>query len=544
MTAPDTGSFPEALERRPVAREFKVEVLLYELGQGRMRIPPFQRPLRWERQDAMRLIDSIYRGYPVGTLLFWETKAEAGEVRIGPYLSFSAKARSDALWVVDGQQRIVSLARVLLSDVAVGDDFFLYFDLDQQEFIFASGKTDKTRDPGRWLPMNEVLDAERLMQWLLDNAGDIESKDRRNQALRLGKRIRDYEMPAYLVRTEKEQILREVFSRINESGKKLKASEVFDALHGAQSQARPGTLKEIARALDSLGFGRIDEDKVLYRLLLVLQGKDIDGIEVKEATELYSETSRAARRAIEFIINDAQIPHYQLLPYKQPLVTLGKFFYHHREPGIRSRELLSRWVWRGALSGVHRGDTASTRLTLDRIIADDEEQSVQRLLEQVEEGREVRPELMQPFNFRSAVSKLLTLALLSIGPLDLESGQPIQPGQLVKADGKKSGFHIPQLVTTSRELLHAKTVVNRIFHPGQPGIRRVLLKVTDSAVLRSHGITDQAFEALLAGNMERFFHLRAAYLQPLFDRFFDRQTRRQESDRPSLNSLLIRDEDE
>ncbi len=73
----------ESLERRPEARAFKVEDLLGELRRGRMRIPSFQRGLRWERGDAAKLLDSLWRGYPIGTLLFWETRAEAGEVTFG-----------------------------------------------------------------------------------------------------------------------------------------------------------------------------------------------------------------------------------------------------------------------------------------------------------------------------------------------------------------------------------------------------------------------------------------------------------------------------
>ena len=91
----------ESLDRRPEARAFKVEDLLAELRQGRMRIPSFQRGIRWRREDAAKLLDSLYRGFPIGTLLFWETSAEAGDVSFGT-VRFSGGSRSDALWVVDG----------------------------------------------------------------------------------------------------------------------------------------------------------------------------------------------------------------------------------------------------------------------------------------------------------------------------------------------------------------------------------------------------------------------------------------------------------
>lgn len=125
---------PEALERRPEARTFKVEDLLAEVRLGRVRIPPFQRGIRWKWQDAAKFFDSLYRGYPVGTLLFWETDAEPAEVHFGS-VHISAQARTDALWVVDGQQRLVSLARVLPAPEPDADGFALYFDLDQRSFV-------------------------------------------------------------------------------------------------------------------------------------------------------------------------------------------------------------------------------------------------------------------------------------------------------------------------------------------------------------------------------------------------------------------------
>jgi len=215
---------PEPLEHRPEARTFKVEDLLAELRLGRVRIAPFQRGIRWKWQDAAKFFDSLYRGYPVGTLLFWETGAEPADVHFGS-VHISAQARTDAFWVVDGQQRLVSLARVILAPEPNLDEFALYFDLDQRSFV--RPPEDLTEDPSRWLPMTEVLDSERLMQWAFEHVTN--NSVRRERAFTLGRRIRDYEIPAYLVRTDKEATLREVFGRTNSGGVSLSQTEVFDS---------------------------------------------------------------------------------------------------------------------------------------------------------------------------------------------------------------------------------------------------------------------------------------------------------------------------
>src|SRR6266478_7582716 len=95
------------LDTQPIATTLDVEQLAKWAWEGRIRIPHFQRPLRWRRDDVIRLFDSIVRGYPVGSLLLWRRPARAEELQLGA-LHIDAPRRTDALWVVDGQQRIIS----------------------------------------------------------------------------------------------------------------------------------------------------------------------------------------------------------------------------------------------------------------------------------------------------------------------------------------------------------------------------------------------------------------------------------------------------
>lgn len=339
------------LQHRPEARSFKIEDLMNEVRRGRVRIPGFQRPLRWDASDARQLVDSLFRGYPVGTLLLWETNAEADDMKIGE-LRITAEARSDALWVVDGQQRIISLARILLPSAPDSDAFALYFDLDEERFTAPPTVKAREADAGRWLPMTAALNSEHLMQWVFKYAANDEQ--RRQAAFRIGRRIREYEVPAYLVKTESEDVLREIFGRANTTGKRLKESEVFDALHGGRGSRRPTGMADIAADLTELGFGRIEE-KILFGLHKTLLGVDVskripgDSLSEESASTAYANTAQAARSVVQFLKSEVGIPRYEFLPYKQPLLALGKFFHHFPEPRPRNLDLLARWVWRGAL---------------------------------------------------------------------------------------------------------------------------------------------------------------------------------------------------
>jgi hypothetical protein len=235
------------------------------------------------------------------------------------------------------------------------------------------------------------------------------------------------------------------------------------------------------------------------------------------------------------------IPRYDLLPYKQPFVMLGKFFHFYPSPNPRSRELLARWVWRGALNGSHRGDTVSTAANLERIVQGGEEASVQRLLEMVARRPDALPDVNSPFNFRFASSKLQTLAMLDLGPRDLESSEPVYVGQYTGLENHD--FPMPAIIA-SRGVGHAalQSAANRLIHPQRPKLRRLLTQVNAPAVLASHGISEAALQALRDDDIDGFLALRAAFLRGHFERFFARHARWDESDRPSLSALLAEDE--
>ncbi len=57
--------------------------LVEDIRVGRIGLPDIQRPFVWSATKARDLFDSLYRGYPIGTLMFWETGAEVGTRRIG-----------------------------------------------------------------------------------------------------------------------------------------------------------------------------------------------------------------------------------------------------------------------------------------------------------------------------------------------------------------------------------------------------------------------------------------------------------------------------
>lgn len=91
--------------------EASVEELVGMIHRGELRLPEMQRRYVWQSTRVRDLLDSLYRGYPSGAILLWETDEEvplqefAVQQQISPY--------STLRLLLDGQQRLTSLSAVI-----------------------------------------------------------------------------------------------------------------------------------------------------------------------------------------------------------------------------------------------------------------------------------------------------------------------------------------------------------------------------------------------------------------------------------------------
>ena len=83
--------------------------LVEDIKHGNIALPDIQRPFVWSSAKTRDLFDSLYRGYPVGTLMFWETGVDVGTRQVGG----GDNEKVAKLLIVDGQQRLTSLYAVL-----------------------------------------------------------------------------------------------------------------------------------------------------------------------------------------------------------------------------------------------------------------------------------------------------------------------------------------------------------------------------------------------------------------------------------------------
>lgn len=91
-----------------------IDGILSFIKNGEIAIPEIQRPFVWDSSKVRDLIDSLYKGYPVGYIITWknpDVKLKDGTFALGKKV------------LIDGQQRITALTAAILGQEVVGSDY-------------------------------------------------------------------------------------------------------------------------------------------------------------------------------------------------------------------------------------------------------------------------------------------------------------------------------------------------------------------------------------------------------------------------------------
>ncbi len=518
-----------SVDTRTGAKTITLDELVKLAWAGRIRVPHFQRDFKWTRADVIALIDSIYRGYPVGSLLLWERSAEAQRLSLGG-LTIDAPKLGSALWVVDGQQRVVSLANVLHPDAHRDPRFALGYDLRAERIV----PLPATEDPFV-VPLPVIFDLTQVLTWFAERP---ETSDHREAAFNLARDLRQYAIPTYQVIQEDVKVLQDIFDRMNNSGKRLSRAEVFSALNaGTELEAEHGlTIERIVAEIDAdLGFGKVDDDTVL-QCILARRAPDIQreirwefdpqrrrgvGDFPDEGREgAYSHGKDALTRAVKFVI-EAGVPHYALLPYRYLLVVLTRFLAHHPSLGPAESRLLHRWFWRAAVAGpaIAKGSTTGAARTLcGKITKSNSGASLRGLLSAL---GDTEPPVPNPRRFKTneSAAKIVTCCWWNLRPRRPNTGLEYTRADLTSAlmeSGTTAADAIRpvfprRLVPEDRRLWAANRLLMPILDEEVPSVSGLLQRRPEaipptlwSAVLESHAITPQIEQLILEEDVAGF----------------------------------------
>lgn len=208
----------------------KISTLLDQIDNGQTALPEFQRGYVWNRDQVRSLMTSLYKRYPVGSLLSWATDAS----NVGHRGDQQINAGTVNL-LLDGQQRITSLYGIVRGRPPAffdGDERAftdLYFNVETEEFSFHM-PSRMANDP-KWISVTRLMaDGSEGMTKHLLNSGEISVDDLSAILNRLNRLrdVRDIDIHVEQISGEDKtlDVVVDIFNKVNSGGTKLSKGDL------------------------------------------------------------------------------------------------------------------------------------------------------------------------------------------------------------------------------------------------------------------------------------------------------------------------------
>lgn len=348
---------------RPENNNKKYEALFLEIDSGQIKLPMFQREFVWDKEQSAKLIDSILKGYPIGTFIFWKTKEVLRSVKeIGNHPLPETPKGDYAQYILDGQQRITSLFAIrkgirITKEGKEIDYRDIYVNLDYEPSSDEQIVTSQREEGKSYVSVHDLLT--RKMSDLFKMAGN----DKSDLIEEYKSKLTTYDFPTITIKDYPIDIACDVFSRINTGGKSLTLFEIMVAMTYDEAKGFDLALKyaellngndENDDSLAKAKFDTIPEATVLQSLAAItvesIRAKDILKIRREKFIANWKPMVSAMFTAVNFIRTKLRVPVSQLLPYSSMLVPFTYFFYKNsnkRPTEIQAKLLAQFFYWVG-----------------------------------------------------------------------------------------------------------------------------------------------------------------------------------------------------
>lgn len=340
---------------------FSIREILDSVYRGQIRIPAFQRAFVWEPDRVAFLIDSIYKGYPFGSLLFWRTKEQLNtERQLGPFQLPEPMADFPIDYVLDGQQRITSIFGVFQTELSDSDgDGWkdIYFDYvietDAQETQFFA-LDENLVDDSRHFPLRALFNTTEYRRLTKNMDDDLAQKIDDMQAV-----FKEVSIPCQTFKTEQKEKVAIIFERINRQGVPLDTLQLLSAWTWSEDFQLQVQFEELIEELSDYGFREDSDVSLLLRCTAaILTGSakpeslvELNGSVVRDN---FDKVLNGIKGALDFLKEELKVESIKNLPYSTLLVPLSVFFSVEGTKQFRytdaQRVKLVKWFWRVAFS--------------------------------------------------------------------------------------------------------------------------------------------------------------------------------------------------
>lgn len=432
-----------------------IRQLLQRITDGEIRIPAFQRDFVWEPDRVQFLMDSMFKGYPIGTVLFWRTKEKLSYDRdLGPFTLPDPKKQYPIDYVLDGQQRLTSIYSTFQNELKQNPETTvkwvdIYFDLnatasaqDSQFVALEPGDVEAHHVPLRIL--FDVAEFGKFTRTIKDEP-QLKAIDQL-QAL-----FKEAVIPVETVETEEHSKIAIIFERINRGGVPLDTYQLLSAWTWSGDFDLRTKFDELATELDEVGFNELrdDPDLLLKCCAAIVRNDasahaivDLKGSEVRDSFPILRS---GILGAIDFLRRDCGVVSLKIIPYKSMIIPLTRCFATEKpagfHPNAKQRSALIRWFWHSCFSRRYSN-------SVDNAIAQDIAAVAQLLIENTTEFEKrfvtVTPTyfLENAFALTSVNTKVYILMLANARPKSFLSAAEVDLNEVLVACNRTEFHHV------------------------------------------------------------------------------------------------------
>lgn len=375
------------------AHDREIQLLVNDVKEGLLQLPELQRKYVWKSTQVRDFFDSLYRQYPTGELLVWETD-DLPHARDLSAKGIGSNRRRPQL-LLDGQQRITSLYAVMTGQPFVVRDktreIDIVFNVNSQKFEVATAAHPAHLG---WISLTKIFttDPVDLLDELSLSPGSPESRDALKRMYRVSS-IREYKYRITVLEGLSYEEVTNIFVRINSGGTRLSNADLSLAQISSRWRGVSRELEAFQRRARALGWEL--DDSILLRVISALatnratlselfKAGRSDQLTRERLIEAWERAKVAIEQALQFIKHNCLIDRLSMLPTNYVLVPLAVFF-DSRRSGVTNRETrdLQRWLYLALIWARYSG---SSETTLDQDLAAlGTEQPIQRMVQNIED---------------------------------------------------------------------------------------------------------------------------------------------------------------
>jgi hypothetical protein len=377
----------------------QVSDLVKEFADGFLAIPEIQRDVVWKPDQVKELILSVFRGYPCGSLIFWEPREKDSSLvraMIRPERLKQYDGQLPRYFLLDGQQRITALASVILQREKLRE--VLAEIEEDMPYIFCNLKkfpneleatTDPTGYPPFWYPLQEVLAGEALQrEEVRQGIGEAKIKAIRSYV----DDLRGYPFPVQIVQDKKYDEVAEIFALVNSQGTSLTGAEIHLARIVPRWNGIAKVFRDYRKELKARNYD-LDLSFLMRSITAVECGRaQIAKLTQKMDNQHLSKRHlkkswQQARRSIDMVIStlsrELELDRSRYFPSKNVLIPIV-YYVAHEKSTQATRQML-RFFLNSQLSERY-GSGAETAFRRDFRILTDQTQKPRKNLEELAKG--------------------------------------------------------------------------------------------------------------------------------------------------------------